>query len=88
MQATVNGQNEKLTEFNGKITTNANDITKLTDNLGTVDEVTGNLASDLSSAIGPVYSLTGLFGDPGGKGYLSLVDTVKTLYETCNKQAE
>lgn len=88
MQSTVNDQNEKLNEFSRDIGTNARDILALQDDLGTVDEVTGNLASDLSSAIGPVYSLTGLFGDPGGKGYLSLVDTVKTLYETCNKQAE
>lgn len=88
MQDTISGQNSKLNEFNSALNTNTGNLKTLTENIGVINGVTGNLASDLSSAIGPVYSLTGLFGDDQGKGYLSLVDTIKTLYNTCNRQAE
>lgn len=88
MQDIVEGQNTKITAVEGKMNSTSSSLNSLKDDVGDVSEVTGNLIADLSTAVGSVSELKGLFGGSEDKRYLSVVDTLKLLQETCNKQAE
>lgn len=87
MQITVNNQNSKITAVEKTASEISSETDTLKKSIGDITTVTGNTIEDLSSAIGTVSKLKTKFGGSEDKEYLTLVDAISSLLDTCNSQA-
>lgn len=88
VQTTVTNQNSNISKISTKVETANNTIDAVKESLGDVTHVTGNTIDDMSSAIGDVSTLKKVFGGSESKDYLSVVEALKVLKDTCDRQAD